>query len=168
MRIYKITTTSSIERYIGWKVPLLLEAEQHERAEIVVTDDELTVSDSETRQNETDAYDGSDRANWNTHMTNISDTKQVCVDEFENVYLDDNPSRFCAMYNALETIPNPQTEKEIASASIIEATLKLVEPYIGKQVYIGKQGRCHYFMKPERSGNGIKMNCRLTWSPTDK
>ena len=83
--------------------------------------------------------------------------------EYEDVYIDDNPNRFFAMYNALTPMQNPTTEKEKVSAQIIIDTLQKIAPYIGRKIYIGKQGIYHYFMKPEMEGNGIRMNCFMSF-----
>lgn len=97
-------------------------------------------------------------------MTNITKVKKISFEEYEDVYIDDNPSRFFGMYNPLTPIHNPQTEKEKKSAQIILDTLSKIAPHAGKKIYIGKQGRFKYFMKPEIEGDGIRMNCFMSVS----
>lgn len=167
MKIYNIHTMSKLEKYVGWKVPLMLETEEQEYTQTIVTKKDLDIDMSEIHQNETDTYDGSNKENWNKFMTNITREKTMSFEQYEDVYIDDNPSRFFGMYNALTPILNPQTEKEKKSAEIILDTLSKVAPFAGKQVYIGKQGIYHYFMKPEIEGNGIQMNCFMSFSTKD-
>ena len=78
-----------------------------------------------------------------------------------------NPGRFYNMYNPLYPIKNPQTEREKISAKIIDEILDAVRPLLDKETFIGTEGRCRYFMRPEAVGDGIRMNCTLTISSKD-
>lgn len=91
----------------------------------------------------------------------------MSFEKYETVGPFENPSRFYGMYNPLTPIRNPQTEKEKKSAQIIADTLQKLSPYAGRKIYIGKEGRCHYFMKPEAEAGGIRMNCTLSISMRD-
>lgn len=167
MRIYNIHTTIKTDKYDGWKVPLLIETEHREYTQTIVTSEELDIDTSEINQNETDGFDGSDKSNWSKRLTNITSSKTVSFEDYEDVYIDDNPSRFHAMNNPLTPIKDPQTEKEKKGAAIILDTLRKLTPYVGRSIYVGKQGSYRYFMKPEIVGDGIRMNCTLSVSTKD-
>lgn len=167
MKIYNIHTTMKLDKYLGWKVPLLVETEQQEFTRTIVTNDELEVDVSEVHQNETDAYDGSDKSNWDKHMINITKVQTMTLEDYEEVYIDDNPARFYAMHNPLIPIQNPQTEAEKEAAQIILDTLQKLTPYLDRNIYVGKQGRARYFMKPKAVSGGIMMNCSLAISSAD-
>ncbi len=167
MRIYNIHTLAKLDKYLGWKVPLLVETEQQEYTQTVVTEDELDIDLTEAYQNETDNYDGSDSSNWDKYMTNITKVSTMSFEEYEHAYIDENPSRFHGMYNPLTPMQNPQTEKEKISAQKILDTLAKITPYVGKKIYVGQEGRCRYFMKPEAEAGGIRMNCFLSISTKD-
>jgi hypothetical protein len=151
-----------MHRYVGWKVPLLLESEEADLTRVKVSDGDIDDVEGQYYSNETDQYDGSDPANWNKLMTNITNSTTISYDEYENTSIDVNPSRFYAMFNELTPMEAPQTANEKVSAEKIADLLDKVRPYIGRKIYIGKEGRCHYFMRPEAVGNGIKMNCTLS------
>lgn len=167
MKIYNIHTVAKLDKYLGWKVPLLVETEQQEYTQTIVTEEDLNIDVSEVHQNETETYDGSVKENWDKYMTNITRVKTMSFEEYETVKPFENPSRFHGMYNPLTPMQNPQTEREKKSAQIILDTLQKLTPYIGRKIYIGKEGRCHYFMKPEAENGGIRMNCFLSISMKD-
>lgn len=87
--------------------------------------------------------------------------------DYEEVYIDDNPARFYAMHNPLIPIQNPQTKAEKEAVHTILDTLEKLTPYLGRNIYVGKQGRARYFMKPEAVSGGIQMNCSLVISSAD-
>lgn len=162
MKIYTIHSTSKTHNYVGWKVPLPIESVETEQTKTIVSMEAPSDTPGEYNYNETDRYDGSNPANWDKYMTNTTRVTTVTFEEYDDVHIDDNPSRFYAMYNELLPMENPQTANDIISATRILDTLELVRPYVGKKIYVGKQGRCHYFMQPEAVGGGIRMNCTLS------
>ena len=100
-------------------------------------------------------------------MTNSTQVKTVSIEEYENAYIDDNPSKFHAMYNPITPITNPHTDEEKKAAQTISNILQQLTPFVGKKIYIGKEGRCHYFLRPEEDSGGIRVNCLLSISATD-
>ena len=85
MKIYNIHTVAKLDKYLGWKVPLLVETEQQEYTQTIVTEEDLNIDVSEVHQNETDTYDGSVKENWDKYMTNITRVKTMSFEEYETV-----------------------------------------------------------------------------------
>lgn len=164
MKIYNVQVKEKIETFVTWKVPLLVSVEERDYTHTTVSSEDLSIYETNNHQNETDAYDGSDASRWNKYLTNVSREKIVTFEEYEDVHVEDHPSRLFAMHDPLTTIKNPQSEKEKVAAQIIDDLLGKVSPFLGKKIYIGKEGRFNYFMKPEAVGDGIRMNCFISIS----
>lgn len=164
MRIYNIHTITKTYRYVGWKVPLLIESEEIDRTRVIVSAGDIDIVAGEYHSNETDQYDGSDPANWDKLMTNITDSTTISYDEYEDVTIDINPSSLYNMYDPLSVINNPQTAGEVDANKIIINALESIRPYIGRKICVGKHGLYSYFLKPEVAGSDIRMNCFLSVS----